>query len=192
MPSHRQMEESTALPEHVTDAGVTSPLRVLALDGGGAKGFYTLGVVKEIEGMIQSPLYKRFDLVFGTSTGAIIACLIALGYNIDDIHELYKRHVPTVMAERSASGRTAALSQLAKQVFGEKLFSDVKTGVGVVATKWTIERPMIFKVRSTKRMVARARSYQVSASLSLTQCRRPALRIRSSSGKSLPLQWETK
>lgn len=124
---------------------VNSPLRVLALDGGGAKGFYTLGVLKEIEGIIQYPLYKKFDLVFGTSTGAIIASLIALGYQIDEIHELYKRYVPAIMAQRSAHARTAALSKLAKQVFGEKKFEDVKTGVGIVATKWIIERPMIFK-----------------------------------------------
>jgi hypothetical protein len=71
--------------------------RILSLDGGGAKGFYTLGVLKEIEGMIGCPLYKRFDLVFGTSTRAIIAALIALGCEVDEIHELYKQHVPTVM-----------------------------------------------------------------------------------------------
>src|SRR5262245_9127587 len=68
--------------------------RILSLDGGGAKGFYTLGVLKEIEGMIKCPLYQRFDLVFGTSTGAIIAALIALGYEVEKIHELYKKHVP--------------------------------------------------------------------------------------------------
>lgn len=33
--------------------------RILSLDGGGAKGFYTLGVLKEIEGMLKCPLYKR-------------------------------------------------------------------------------------------------------------------------------------
>lgn len=37
------------------------PCRILALDGGGAKGFYTLGVLKEIEGILKCPLYKRFD-----------------------------------------------------------------------------------------------------------------------------------
>jgi uncharacterized protein len=42
--------------------------RILSLDGSGAKGFYTLGVLREIEAMINCPLYKRFDLVFGTST----------------------------------------------------------------------------------------------------------------------------
>jgi predicted acylesterase/phospholipase RssA len=49
--------------------------RILSLDGGGAKGFYTLGVLKEIEAMLGCPLHTRFDLIFGTSTGAIIATL---------------------------------------------------------------------------------------------------------------------
>ncbi len=119
--------------------------RVLALDGGGAKGFYTLGVLKEVEAMLECPLYRRFDIVFGTSTGAIIASLIALGHTIDEIHELYKTHVPVVMGERTPSGRTAALSKLVSEVFGTRTFKDVKTGIGIVAAKWLTERPMIFK-----------------------------------------------
>lgn len=69
------------------------PLRVLTLDGGGAKGFYTLGVLKEIEAMIGCPLHQKFDLVFGTSTGAIIASLIALGHSVDNILQLHRKHV---------------------------------------------------------------------------------------------------
>jgi len=76
--------------------------RVLALDGGGAKGFYTLGVLKEVEAMLDCPLHRRFDIVFGTSTGAIIAALIGLGYTVDEIHELYTTHVPVVMRQRTA------------------------------------------------------------------------------------------
>ena len=119
--------------------------RILCLDGGGAKGFYTLGVLKEIEGMLGCPLHKRFDLIFGTSTGSIIASLIALGYEIDSIHELYKTHVPTVMQSRNAHDKSAALELLAQTIFDGKTFDDVKTGIGVVATKWVIEKPMIFK-----------------------------------------------
>jgi hypothetical protein len=40
--------------------------RVRTLDGRGAKGFYTLGVLKEVEALIGRPLCERFDLVFGT------------------------------------------------------------------------------------------------------------------------------
>lgn len=119
--------------------------RVLCLDGGGAKGFYTLGVLKEIEAMLGCPLYKRFDLVFGTSTGAIIASLIALGYEIDAIHELYKKHVPSVMCALGRRQKSAALAKLAKEVYSEKKFTDVMTGIGIVATRWVSERPIIFK-----------------------------------------------
>jgi patatin-like phospholipase/acyl hydrolase len=119
--------------------------RILSLDGGGAKGFYTLGVLKEIEGLVKGPLYQRFDLVFGTSTGAIIAALIALGHTVDEIHELYREHVPTIMKKTNRHDRSRALETLATNVFGAKKFDAVKTGVGIVTTKWVIERPMIFK-----------------------------------------------
>ena len=46
---------------------------ILSLDGGGSKGFYSLGVLKEIEDLINRPLCEHFNLVFGTSTGAIAA-----------------------------------------------------------------------------------------------------------------------
>jgi len=119
--------------------------RILSLDGGGAKGFYTLGALKEIEGMLKCPLYQCFDLIFGTSTGSIIAALLALGFEVDEIHTLYRKHVPAVMRPWLASAKSDALRTLAKDVFGDATFSDVKTGIGIVATKWAIERPMIFK-----------------------------------------------
>ncbi|MCW5320857.1 patatin [Verminephrobacter aporrectodeae subsp. tuberculatae] len=123
----------------------TGMLRVLTLDGGGAKGFYTLGVLKEIEAMDKNPLHKRFDLVFGTSTGAIIASLIALGHSVDSILSLYRTHVPTVMSKGTASARTRALRKLSAEVFADATFEQVKTGIGIVSVKWQIERPMIFK-----------------------------------------------
>jgi patatin-like phospholipase/acyl hydrolase len=119
------------------------PYRVLSLDGGGAKGFYTLGVLKEIEAMCGCPLWQKFDVVFGTSTGAIIAALICIGKPVDEIHELYKEHVPKIMKAKSAEHKTAALKELGTTVFGDLKF--VKTAIGIVGTRWVIERPMIFK-----------------------------------------------
>jgi patatin-like phospholipase/acyl hydrolase len=119
--------------------------RILSLDGGGAKGFYTLGVLREIEGMIGCRLHERFDLIFGASTGAIIAALLALGRSVDEIHKLYKDYVPTVMERKKPAKKSEALRVLAADVFKETKFDAVKTGVGIVATKWVIERPMIFK-----------------------------------------------
>jgi patatin-like phospholipase/acyl hydrolase len=125
--------------------GAAAPYRILTLDGGGAKGFYSLGVLREVEAMVGKPLHEAFDLIFGTSTGAIIAALIALGRSIDDIHELYKEHVPRIMEKKSAGEKSKALAELSDEVFEEAAFTDVKTGIGIIATKWLIERPMIFK-----------------------------------------------
>jgi patatin-like phospholipase/acyl hydrolase len=122
-----------------------NPCRVLSLDGGGAKGFYTLGVLREIEAMVQCPLHQKFDLIFGTSTGAIIAALLALGRSVKEINDLYEKNVPTVMQKKSRRDKSRALAQLGDEVFGESKFDAMKTGVGIVATKWVIERPMIFK-----------------------------------------------
>ena len=129
----------------MADFPTEKPCRVLSLDGGGAKGFYTLGVLREIEGMVKCPLHEKFDLIFGTSTGAIIAALLALGRNVKDISDLYEQHVPTVMRKKGRRKKSLALAKLADEIFGEDKFDKMKTGVGIVATRWVIERPMIFK-----------------------------------------------
>lgn len=121
------------------------PCHILSLDGGGAKGFYTLGVLREIEGMLKSPLHTKFDLIFGTSTGAIIAALLALGKSVAEVSDLYERHVPTVMRKKGRSSKSAALEVLGDAVFEHARFDAMKSGVGIVTTRWVIERPMIFK-----------------------------------------------
>lgn len=122
-----------------------APFRILSLDGGGAKGFYTLGVLREIEAMAGRRLCDVFPLIFGTSTGSIIATLLALGYAVDTIHTLYRDNVPTIMKAWTKGGKTEALRDLAGSVFGDQKFDALKTGIGIVATNWETERPMIFK-----------------------------------------------
>ncbi|MGE3251434.1 MAG: patatin-like phospholipase family protein [Hyphomonadaceae bacterium] len=118
---------------------------VLSLDGGGAKGFYTLGILSEVEALLGGRLHEHFHLIFGTSTGAIIAALLATGRRVAEVQALYAEHVVKIMRPRSAARKTAALEEAAKAVFGGLTFRDVKTGVGIIATRWTTERPMIFK-----------------------------------------------
>lgn len=121
------------------------PFRILTLDGGGAKGFYTLGVLHEVEAMLDKPIHQAFDLIFGTSTGAIIGTLLAMGTPVAEIHKLYREHVPSVMRSKDKERRSAALEQLGDKIFKGLKFDAVKTGLGVVATKWVMETPIIFK-----------------------------------------------
>ena len=151
--------------------------RILALDGGGAKGFYTLGVLKHIELMTKKPLWQCFDYIYGTSTGAIIASLLALGYSVDDIHDLYAAHVPTIMTKWLRSQKSLALEMLAEKVFGGHTPGDFKTGIGIVATRWKQERPMIFKnslaqLHGRKESFENGRAGPISTKAATARCTR--------------------
>jgi patatin-like phospholipase/acyl hydrolase len=65
------------------------------------------------------PPCEKFDLIYGTSTGAIIAALLGLGKSVDEA--------------------------LATEVFAELKFDAFKTDMGIVGTRWKEERPIIFK-----------------------------------------------
>ena len=140
----------------IVEAETRKLYRILSLDGGGAKGFYTLGALREIEALVGCPLCEKFDLIYGTSTGAIIAALLGLGRSVDDIEALYREHVVTIMARWLPSRKTAALEALATEVFGELKFDAFKTDMGIVGTRWTEERPIIFKTNGGQAFFGKA------------------------------------
>ena len=74
-----------------------SPFKILCLDGGGAKGVYTLGFLKELEAIVKMPPCQYFDAIYGTSTGAIIAALLGLGNSSEKVLELHLQYVPTIL-----------------------------------------------------------------------------------------------
>ena len=119
--------------------------RVLSLDGGGSKGVYTLGVLREVEAIAGSPLCNHFDLIYGTSTGAIIATLLALGYSVDEVRKHYFDLIPKVMKHRRKRGRTRALEVCIRELLPNARFEDMKTDVGIVVTNYETEKPMVFK-----------------------------------------------
>ncbi|MCB1546455.1 MAG: patatin-like phospholipase family protein [Hyphomicrobiaceae bacterium] len=83
------------------------PKRILSLDGGGVRGLITLGMLQQVEDIlkVRSPdpaafrLSDYFDLIGGTSTGGIIATLLALGHSVAEIRELYVDMCPRIFCE---------------------------------------------------------------------------------------------
>jgi hypothetical protein len=82
-----------SLIDRLTSSG---PKRILSLDGGGIRGTLTLGFLKRIETILRErhnnpslKLADYFDLIGGTSTGAIIAGALAIGMDVDTIRERY-------------------------------------------------------------------------------------------------------
>lgn len=93
-------EVSQKLIDRLSSKG---PKRILALDGGGVKGAITIGFLEQIESILaerherlgviskkEFRLHHYFDLIGGTSTGAIIAALLAVGgYSVAEIKNMY-------------------------------------------------------------------------------------------------------
>ena len=122
------------------------PFYILSLDGGGSLGVYTLGVLVEIERMLGMPLHRKLGLVYGTSTGAIIASMIALGEDADvAIRKRYFAMAPDVMRRFSARSKSNRLQKYARQIYGDKTFEDLCMDIGIVATHVEYNRPTVFK-----------------------------------------------
>lgn len=117
----------------------------MSLDGGGAKGIYTLGILKEVEALVNRRLSEEFDLIYGTSTGSIIAALLALGHSTEEITKHYFELIPDVMKHKWKSARTAALKKNAHRILGDQQFDAFLTDIGIVTTHYDQTRPMIFK-----------------------------------------------
>lgn len=64
---------------------------ILSIDGGGMRGVIPLAMLAHMEEQLKKPAYEIFDLVAGTSTGAIIAAGLALGYSAEFmLKEVYR------------------------------------------------------------------------------------------------------
>lgn len=74
--------------------------RILALDGGGLRGTFTAAVLSKWDEMLGqgggNNLVSNFDLVAGTSTGAILAIGLGLGLTPKQILDFYRNEGPNI------------------------------------------------------------------------------------------------
>ena len=137
--------------EHLQNNGM--PKRILSLDGGGVRGVLTLGLLAKIEDIIRERCEKDpsfrlchyFDLIAGTSTGAIIAAGLAMGMSVGELLEKYKALGESVFEKslfrqgllRAKYDKDKLIAEL-KGVYGEEttLGSEkLQTGLLVVAKR---------------------------------------------------------
>jgi predicted acylesterase/phospholipase RssA len=93
---------------------VERPFKVLSLDGGGMRGIYTgafLARLTDQFARIRSEsaldLGLGFDLITGTSTGAIVGCALAVGRPMSEVVALYREHGPKIFPHRLTGKRSA-------------------------------------------------------------------------------------
>ena len=96
-------------------------MKVLALSGGGFLGLYTAHVLQALEARAGVPLGRCFDLIAGTSIGAVLA--LALAYEVPMVRlvRLFADHGPRVFSSRALpAGAVGRLLDLTRSVLGPK------------------------------------------------------------------------
>ena len=130
------------------------PFRVLSLDGGGTRGIYSASFLESLcsqhaksKNFKELDLGKGFELVVGTSTGAIVGCAVAAGIPMSRVVSLFRNHSKEIFPRRIDGklnkinhlifGRKfvkrgdIALRNYLDEVFGDKTIADIYEKRGI-------------------------------------------------------------
>ena len=75
-------------------------MRILSLSGGGIRGIFQAVFLRDLAREMNRPLHECFDLVAGTSTGAILALGVALNIDFEKIVTLFENEGPKIFPKR--------------------------------------------------------------------------------------------
>lgn len=142
------------LLERLTAPG---PKRLLALDGGGIRGCITIEFLASIESLLRERhsnpelvLSDYFDLIGGTSTGAILAAGLALGMATAELRDLYEdlggiifetkkwqAEIPLIGKLAQAKYSSEPLEEQLGRIMGRRTLGDpdIRTGLCIVAKR---------------------------------------------------------
>ena len=148
------MFDQIRLKQRIACAG---PKKVLSIDGGGIRGILALEILARIEASLRARsshpdefvLADYFDAIGGTSTGAIIATGLSLGYPVQKLIDFYINS-GDAMFQRAAWYRRfrykfdrEPLADMLKQEFGDRSLGsdDLRTLLLVVMRNATTDSP---------------------------------------------------
>jgi len=109
------------------------PYKMLSIDGGGVRSLISIEVLARMESLLKARssesafrLCHYFDVIGGTSTGAIIAAALARGAAVDEVREYYRSMIPQMFTRANIVARlkyrysAEPLGQALKQFFGDR------------------------------------------------------------------------
>lgn len=146
------------LTEHLDPKA--GPKRILALDGGGTLGIIEIAFLEKIEEVLRARaggdpnfrLCDYFDLIGGTSTGAIIASGLALGMSAAELKALYFRLAPAVFRKPWLSVwgyqprfSEKGLARELKAIIGDRELAspDLRTGLAIMMKRLDTASPWV-------------------------------------------------
>jgi patatin-like phospholipase/acyl hydrolase len=116
--------------------------RILTIDGGGLRGAYAVHLLKRIEDELGPVWDKSFDLISGTSTGAIIAAGLACGISasrgeqvfLEEGRRIFRKRWFTLMGLLRSRYRNHELKLVLENAFGDYKLADTAVPLMIPAT----------------------------------------------------------
>lgn len=135
--------------------------KILCIDGGGIKGLFSAKILEEIENRMGNPIYTYFDMISGTSTGAIIAAGLSLDIPASEICELYIKNASVIFPQTNKAfhwikrlffpkyNNEALIVQLQK-VFQDMTIGHCKTRLLIPSYNLSTGSTQVFKTSHSK------------------------------------------
>lgn len=168
------MTEATDLPFY----------RILTLDGGGIRGAFPAAFLAKLEEHLDEPVGSYFDLIVGTSTGAIIAVGLGLGLTAAEILRFYETRGPEIFDQHRGPvanwvirrmqgfqhwfGRkysNDALRQALSDVLGKRRLGESRTRLVIPAWHPVLERVYLYKTAHHPRFETDFRQPAIDAAM---------------------------
>lgn len=129
--------------------------RILSLDGGGIRGLFPAAFLAHIETHCNKRLIDYFDLLVGTSTGAIIALGLASGHTATEILAFYQEYGPRIFSKGNPLQETLQLIrpkytnrqlvQALQHILGGARLNDLQVAVCIPSYELVEGIPRVFK-----------------------------------------------
>jgi uncharacterized protein len=126
-------------------------MKLLCIDGGGIRGIFAIAILQALEEEYKQPIGDLFDVIAGTSTGAIIAASVSLNKNMKEIHESYKTYGEKIFVRQAKVGLFKSvysdryLRTLLKKAFGEVTLKEIQKPLLIPAVDLTHGKPYIHR-----------------------------------------------
>src|SRR5690606_34223909 len=126
-------------------------MKILCIDGGGIRGVYAVAILQEIEKEFNQPISDMFDMVAGTSTGAIVAASTVMKLDMRDVQDSYIKYGKKIFTKQSTFGLRKSvysdryLRHYIQEAFGEILLSDIGKPLLIPSVDITHGNPFVHR-----------------------------------------------
>eukprot|EP01103_Thecamoeba_quadrilineata_P001111 TRINITY_DN1098_c0_g3_i1.p1 TRINITY_DN1098_c0_g3~~TRINITY_DN1098_c0_g3_i1.p1 ORF type:complete len:971 (+),score=190.39 TRINITY_DN1098_c0_g3_i1:79-2991(+) len=124
-------------------------IRILAIDGGGIRGLVPIEMLKRIERETKCTISSMFDLIIGTSTGALLSVAVgAKKMKLRDIQTMYEE-LGTKIFSRSSVSKALKMARSTARYSALKLSQNLIAAFDSTTRFCDIEHPKVIAVASS-------------------------------------------